>query len=81
MAQRPDLWLNARAARMAATANPKETLKKSIPWIFSARLVAAHVRDGLRESTACVVDSRWGVLPQTGNAEFFSVPLHTRIVT
>jgi hypothetical protein len=33
----------------------KEMLKKSIHGFFSARLVAAHVRDGLRESTTYVV--------------------------
>jgi hypothetical protein len=32
-----------------------ETLKKSIHGFFQLVLIKAHVRDGLRESTTCVV--------------------------
>ncbi|MGC8731520.1 MAG: NUDIX domain-containing protein [Halothiobacillaceae bacterium] len=34
---------------------PKGNSEKIHPWIFSARLIKAHVRDGLRESTTDVV--------------------------
>jgi hypothetical protein len=34
---------------------PYENAEKIHPWILSARLIKAPVRDGLRESTTCVV--------------------------
>jgi hypothetical protein len=47
---------NAREARTDQGTHPLQGNSEKIhPWIFSDRFVAAHVRDGLRESTTYVV--------------------------